>query len=395
VRRAFPLALTIAACSSACGGAAELAPKPASETPRATTAAAPRAETPERWPESTRSAWPETAEATEPLASACGSPDAALTRVAVQFAEERARGLGSPDPDAVVARMRAAGVPHTRPRVLTASAHGPLGDDLMRSKLATLRADDTRCGVGTARTPHGGEVLVAIAVDELAELAPLPLRARTGEWLTFDARLHVGARAAKLVVLGPRGAPRTVPTSLDPRGHATARFALDRPGAFLVQLVADTDGGPRPLLEARVFADVEPSRDADAAPAPGEDSGDLARMIAAVREAERLAPVVHDVGLDAIAQRHADQMRDAHKLAHDVGDGDPRSRFEAADLDAKAMGENVAHAETVALAHRALYASPSHRMNLLRPDFTHVGVGVAQADDGTVYVCEVFAARGR
>jgi uncharacterized protein YkwD len=47
----------------------------------------------------------------------------------------------------------------------------------------------------------------------------------------------------------------------------------------------------------------------------------------------------------------------------------------------------------VALAHRALHASPSNRMNLLRADYTHVGLAVLRAQDGSVYVCQVFAAR--
>jgi uncharacterized protein YkwD len=86
-------------------------------------------------------------------------------------------------------------------------------------------------------------------------------------------------------------------------------------------------------------------------------------------------------------------MRDDAKLAHDIGDGDLRARFEQRGLFAKAVGENVAHAPNVRLAHRTLHASPSHRINLLRSDYTHLGIGVARADDGTVYVCEVFAAR--
>ncbi len=60
-----------------------------------------------------------------------------------------------------------------------------------------------------------------------------------------------------------------------------------------------------------------------------------------------------------------------------------------------AVRENVAHARSVKLAHRALYASASHRLNLLRADYTHTGIGVARAPDGTVYVCETFASRTR
>ena len=66
-------------------------------------------------------------------------------------------------------------------------------------------------------------------------------------------------------------------------------------------------------------------------------------------------------------------------------------RFESAGLAAKLVGENVARARSVAFAHRALHASPSHRMNLLRAEHTHAGFGVVRDDNGNVYACEVFA----
>lgn len=394
-----PASLLVALVASGCAGGA-----PAEPPPRApvTTLAGDRSSS---WPEVTRSPWPvsvelDAAARERALAGACGAPDAALHRVARAIAERRARGLGTPDPDAVTRMLREAGEPHVRPRVMTAAGQAPLEDAILRGKLEELRTPQARCGVGLARVPHGGEVLVAVAVEALADLEPLPLRARVGQWLSLEAQLHVRAREAQLVVLGPRGAPRTVPTSLDPTtGRARARFAADRPGAFTVQLVADVEGGPRPLLEARLFADAEPTAEDADEPAPGEETGGgardaaaLARMIAALRELEGLPPLARDERLERLAHRHATRMAERGALAHDVGDGDLRARFEEEGLAAVIVGENVARAATLERAHRALHASPSHRMNLLRADYTHVGVAAVEGEDGTLYVCEVFAA---
>ena len=41
-------------------------------------------------------------------------------------------------------------------------------------------------------------------------------------------------------------------------------------------------------------------------------------------------------------------------------------------------------------AHRALWASPSHRGNLLLDQFTKVGIGVVRGPDGAVWVTELF-----
>jgi uncharacterized protein YkwD len=378
---------------------------PPSNAATPTDAATPTA-APAPWAAVTQSPWPldrDSDARAVALATTCGAHDAALARVARELVAIRARGLGAPDSEAVVARLRAAGAPHVRPRVIYASGQAPIDDAQLETVLGARSGAKGRfrCGIATASTPHGGEMLVVLRVEALADLSPIPTRARTGEWLSFEARLHVGARAAKLVVLGPRGAPRTVPTSLDAAtGMTRARFALDQPGAFTVQLVGDLAEGPRPLLEARLFADTAPTPPGEEPPAPGEEEGSdaaaLSRMVASLRALESSPPLTRDEKLEALARAHAERMRDLHSVAHDLGEGDFRDRFEAeGTLDARAVGENVAHAPTLALAHRALHASPSHRINLLRADYTHVGIGVAYAPDGSVYVCETFAATSR
>lgn len=312
------------------------------------------------------------------LAAACGEPDGALARVAAKLAH------GDADPDRAAALLREEGEPHLRPTVYTSTG---TNDERLSGELRAARTRTTRCGVAA-----DGDRTIALSVEALADLAPLPIRARTGQWLAFDATLRTPARSAKLVILPPRGAPRTVPTSID-RGRVRARFALDRPGDFTVQLVADLERGPLPVLEARVFADVEPSF--ATAAAPGESASEptaeaLREMIAAARSEDGLPPLARDERLDALARAHANDMRERGVVAHDLGRGDLTDRFNAESLSARLVGENVAKARTLSLAHRALYASPSHRMNLLRSEFTRVGIAVEQSADA-VWVCEVFA----
>jgi uncharacterized protein YkwD len=74
-----------------------------------------------------------------------------------------------------------------------------------------------------------------------------------------------------------------------------------------------------------------------------------------------------------------------------VGDGTPQARIHAAGIQVVVAGENVAHAANLRRAHRALWSSPSHRDNMLHPRFDVVGIGIAEDEDGTVWVCQVFA----
>ena len=53
------------------------------------------------------------------------------------------------------------------------------------------------------------------------------------------------------------------------------------------------------------------------------------------------------------------------------------------------LGENVGRGGSVQALHDAFMASPSHRENVLKPNFSEVGIGVVVAD-GTIWVTFVF-----
>jgi uncharacterized protein YkwD len=338
-----------------------------------------------------------------PFFRSCGAADAALSKVAERFARRQSEGGAPVEVSELSFALRAEGSPYVWPRAWTlegADLLAPASLERMRAWLAGFDdGGERRCGLALVSS-NDRSVLSAVVVDALADLSPVPVRQRAGAWVDVRAALLVPATNAKVIVLGPHGAPYTVPTSFDGR-NVRARLRADRPGAFLLQLLAHVAGGPRPVLEATVYADVPPPSSFNAPAAPGEPStpleaGDdlgaaLLRMINRARATEQRSPLRREPALDALAQAHAEGMRRAQRVAHDVGDGDPRSRVEAAELDVLESGENVAHALDVTRAHRLLWASPSHRENLLEARFDGVGIGLARDDDGSLWVCEVFA----
>jgi cysteine-rich secretory family protein len=333
------------------------------------------------------------------LRRACGESDAALIAVASRLVENRSGA--ELDAEAISYALRAAGAPYVWPRAwLFDGREGEVETAKLRMQRWLSGFSDggvRRCGVTVRHENNSRMSVAAVAVDVLADLEALPTRARIGQWLEVRATLRVPASEAKLVVLGPRGAPRPVPTSFD-AGRVRARFNADLPGAWVVQLLGSVDGGPRPLLEALLFAGSEPPATAATSKVPGEDAPDTAgdpraalyAMVNAARASEHRAPLERDARLESLAQEHAEAMLRARKTAHDTGDGDLNRRLERAGLELSA-GENVAHAGSATLAQRALWASPSHRENLLFRGFDAVGIGLASDADGTLWVCQVFA----
>lgn len=355
------------------------------------------------WQKETRSPRPlDHDPAVDDLATLCTASDAALAAVAGEIAARQAAGHNALDTARVTFALRAAGSPYVWPRVWSIQAPKLDAADTrgrVQRWLASFNdGGQRRCGFARARSADGGVVIAGVAVDAFADLEPLPVRVRAGQWLTVRARLLSPMTGAHVVVLGPTGPPRTVTTGMD-GGVVRAAFSVDHPGPWLVQVVTSGSTGPRPVVEAMLFADEAPPASFHAHAAPGEDAASaasdeaaaLAAMVDAARRSEGLGTLERDPRLDRVAQAHADAMRAAGHIGHDVGDGDPGDRIQAAGLRVKIAGENVAHARTVRRAHRALWTSPSHRGNLLEPAFRRLGVGVAHDPDGSVWVCEAFA----
>jgi hypothetical protein len=91
-----------------------------------------------------------------------------------------------------------------------------------------------------------------------------------------------------------------------------------------------------------------------------------------------------DGALVTVARRHSQRMANSGTIYHN---GNLASE---APSGWKSLGENVGMGPTCDDIHNAFMNSPSHRANILDPDFNFVGVGVVIAGDGTIFVTEVF-----
>jgi len=336
-----------------------------------------------------------------PLYAVCGTPDAALNEVAARATTRQIEGAPLLPADELALHLRAAGEPHVWPRAWSIAGQALDEEDVVRRLKAWSAGWTTlgvrRCGVARATAPDSTVYITAVAVDALADMSALPTTARTGQWLTLNANMLVPTSEAKGVLLGPRGAPKTILTGLaDRRVYAT--FAVDQPGPWLVQVLSTVSTGPRPVLEAMVFAGMTPPSRFVATQAPGEaaaqgakdDDDAMMRMLNAARASEERSPLRRDPALDQLAKAHSQEMLKVRMVGHDIGGGDPAVRLKAAGIRFRVAGENCASASSTENAHRALWASPSHRSNLLLDQFTSVGIAVVKGPDGTVWVTELF-----
>lgn len=106
----------------------------------------------------------------------------------------------------------------------------------------------------------------------------------------------------------------------------------------------------------------------------------------------KLGPLVFNDKLNAAAKGHAKDMADHHKMTHEGSDGsDASARVKRQGYGYQLVGENVAEGQSTAReVMRDWMNSPHHKENILRPEFTEVGMACVVDDDGMPYWCVDF-----
>ncbi len=98
------------------------------------------------------------------------------------------------------------------------------------------------------------------------------------------------------------------------------------------------------------------------------------------RTAVGLKAVTWDDRLLPVARQHSEEMFRLKYFGHQSPvSGSPFERLQAAGITYTRAGENLAYAQSVTVAHRGLMQSQGHRDNILRPEFTHMAIGVISA----------------
>jgi uncharacterized protein YkwD len=113
------------------------------------------------------------------------------------------------------------------------------------------------------------------------------------------------------------------------------------------------------------------------------------------RVAAHLAPLVWDEAIAQVARNHSRNMQDRAFFSHvDPKTGDAADRLTQAGVHWEACAENIyqeqGHRDPVEGAVAAWLRSPGHRINLLSPEYTHTGIGVALAPGGQYTITQVF-----
>jgi uncharacterized protein YkwD len=164
----------------------------------------------------------------------------------------------------------------------------------------------------------------------------------------------------------------------------TGRIVNAEVAAFQPQIETFTGQlGGAPLLVTRIGEDQTERLDVpdaiEVVPDPVAER-QLFDLVNEERTQRGFGALVWDERLVPVARAHSEEMFKLRYFSHDSPvAGSPFDRLQNAGVTYSRAGENLAYAQSVSVAHRALMNSPGHRENILRPEFTRIGIGVINA----------------
>ena len=173
------------------------------------------------------------------------------------------------------------------------------------------------------------------------------------------------------------------------------------PGVWVVEIIATGQAGPIPLAQIDLYVERKTETEGQHRwPNEGDYGGDPATYMTQLINRDRvrfgLSPLRRSARLDSVAQHYSTDMRD-HNF---VGHYSPRSgmltdRLNQARFPRYVAGENVALNQSLTDAHVGLLESLGHRMNVLSPHYSEIGVGLEKGLSLVRHTCFQWAASSR
>ncbi len=261
----------------------------------------------------------------------------------------------------------------------------------------------THFAVGATRTPDQKRMVTTLLLGRRPVLIdPLPVCPSPGSRIKLRARILRGYTHPRWLMTTPKGNV-TQGILLYEEGAWSSEMPLDGgAGEYTTELVVNGPRGPEVAALFPLYVGVPKANlpRVKLRPAPGryrspEDAEKaILSMVNEARGRLSLPPLILSEDLSKLARSHADELlfkRHAEHRSQQTGSLVDRLR-KAGVVFQRAL-ENVALVPSPEAAHERLMGSPGHRLNLIDPHVSKIGIGVAMERSSTediLAVCQVF-----
>lgn len=247
----------------------------------------------------------------------------------------------------------------------------------------------THCGIGFSYNERENKYyLVILGTSKKVNIAPFPKRSTEQKTINLSGNLIDNFTNLKIYITTPKNQVVTMlPETSAKKFQAPITFKHGA-GKYQLEIVGDTDLGPEVLALFPVYVGITPPekpkkeqwQDPKVYQSAFATEKYLFRLINKERKKAELNELSLSPKVSDVARQHSQQMINQDFFAHisPIDGQDFAQRLEKnTEIAATLTGENIAFNDTIKGAHNNLMASPAHRSNILNPDFTDVGLGIA------------------
>ncbi len=282
------------------------------------------------------------------------------------------------------------GLPEPSPHLLVLEVpnHEPLEEIVERHAAEIVQTHPYTHYGSVVRSRTHGATIVAVLSWRWFHMSPV-LRNPDPGALRVQGELAAGYGRPELVVTMPDGESRHLPAGSGPKFDVTV--PAHKAGSYRVELLAEGARGATVVANFPVFVGMDEPQQvvvneplSAGEPLQPDDFKERLLVLANADRSERgLAPLELDAPLGAVAEAHSVDMRDNGFVGHtSPTTGVAADRVKRAGIRTAVVRENLGRGYSAEEVHSGLMQSPAHRANLLDPDVTHVGIGIAISDNG-------------
>jgi uncharacterized protein YkwD len=267
------------------------------------------------------------------------------------------------------------------------------GTDGLRAHLQHLsEALSTASFVGLGRAPAPAPyqwTWALLLVDRRFKLlTPLPRTCAPGDTLRAQVEVSDNLKNVELIVMDT--SLHLTRTPISTYGSTPINLSIPcthPPGELWIELLGRGNLGPEVIFQAPIHVGTSPpstwsgerlQEDPQYTKNPEAAELYMLTLLNEDRRKHHLPPLILDPYLSQIARAHSQEMRDRNFFAHtSPTSGDLSDRLALARYRVRSSTENIARNTSITDAQRGLMQSLGHRINILDPAITHVGLGVA------------------
>ncbi|MBU0581486.1 MAG: CAP domain-containing protein [Candidatus Margulisbacteria bacterium] len=249
------------------------------------------------------------------------------------------------------------------------------------------------CGLGFSFDEKDNSyVLVILGAKKHVVLEPFPKTFTQIKRADLKGSLLHNYKNLSVVITSPKDKIIILAPEIK-NDNFVATITFDQsPGKYRVELIGEEALGPEVLSLFSVYVNTTPPlipvkkiyKDKKNYNSAFEAEKLIFDLVNTARIKAKLNPLILSPQASDAARYHSEDMVAQKYFAHISpynGQEFTQRLQENTDFAVTSIGENIAMDETLNNAHQSLMNSPAHRANILNPDFTHLGVGVAFKTD--------------